>query len=300
MSKITVLGAGSWGTALATIFANANHEVRLWSRNMNMEPCVKGSEIIINAVPSHGVRETAEKLSPYYVENQIIVNVCKGLEEETLMLLANVVKNEIKNAEIAVMSGPSHAEEVLQNLPTTNVIASTNPDILKKLQKILTTPHFRLYASSDIIGVQIAGSLKNIIAILAGVSDGLGFGDNTRAALMTRGIAEISRLGVAIGAQEKTFAGLAGIGDVIATCTSVHSRNRRAGIMLAQGKSLKQALDEIKMVVEGVRTTTAAYALKNKHQIDAPLISESHAILFKGKNPQKAVEDLMTRKLKWE
>ena len=322
--KITVLGSGSWGTALAVMLAKKGYDICLWSwfeKECNtltekrentaflpgvglpdnvvciwdLEKCVQGASIVVNAVPSHAVRAMAKKVQSYIKPGQIMVNVSKGLEQDTLLRLSEVIMQEIPQADVAILSGPSHAEEVAKEIPTTMVAAAINRSVAEKVQDIFMTPTFRVYTNPDIAGVELGGALKNIIALCAGITDGLGFGDNTKAALMTRGITEIARLGVACGAKLHTFAGLSGIGDLIVTCTSMHSRNRRAGILIGQGKTVKQALEEVRMVVEGVNTAQAGYHLSLKHDVEMPIVSEAYSVLFENKNPKKAVMDLMMR-----
>lgn len=322
--KIAVIGSGGWGTAVAILLANNGHKVYLWSWiqeetdrlnrdrenkeflagvklpdtivcTHDMEKCVLGADLIVTAAPSPATRTTAKQLSEFVTNGQRIVNISKGLEESSLMRLSEVYKSEIPQGEISVMSGPSHAEEVSRGLPTTDVVASENEETAKYIQDIFMSEKFRVYTSNDIVGVELGGALKNVIALCAGISDGLGYGDNTKAALMTRGLAEIARLGTAMGAKEETFMGLSGVGDLIVTCTSMHSRNRRAGILLGQGKSLKETLEEVHMVVEGVNTAAAAYKLGQKYDVSMPITEEANAILFKGKNAREAVNDLMTR-----
>ncbi len=261
----------------------------------DLEKCLEDVEIIVNAVPSHAVRKTANMLKKYVNKNQIIVNVSKGLEEETLLRLSEVIEDEIKGVHVAVLSGPSHAEEVGKELPTTCVVAAKERKVAEKVQDVFMNPTFRVYTNPDIVGVELGGALKNIIALCAGVIDGLGFGDNTKAALMTRGIAEITRLGVAMGARIETFAGLSGIGDLIVTCTSQHSRNRRAGILIGKGKTIEETLKEVHMVVEGVHTSKAAYDIAKKYEVDMPIVNEAYEVLFNKKNPKDAVVDLMVR-----
>lgn len=328
MSKICVLCSGTWGTAVSRLLADNGHEVRLWSYSndksmsltsthkhpflkdivlpdsilfsSDMQACVMDADLIVMATPSHAVRQTAQALSSVIAPGQIITNISKGIEEGSLMRLSQVVAQEIPNHTIAVMSGPSHAEEVAQGLPTTNVVACNDIKIAQYVQDIFMSPRFRVYTNNDVIGVELGGSLKNVISLCAGIADGLGFGDNTKAALITRGISEITRLGTALGADTTTFAGLSGIGDLIVTCTSMHSRNRRAGILIGQGKTLQQALDEIKMVVEGVKTTIAAHDLAKRHSIEMPIVNEAYSVLFKDKPPLEAVNDLMIRQKRHE
>lgn len=327
--KIAVIGSGGWGTAVAILLANNGHKVYLWSWiqeetdrlnrdrenkeflagvklpdsvvcTHDMGECVHDAALIVTAAPSPATRTTAKQLSKHVKSGQRIVNISKGLEESSLMRLSEVYKSEIPQAEISVMSGPSHAEEVSRGLPTTDVVASENMETAKFIQDIFMNDNFRVYTSDDIIGVELGGALKNVIALCAGISDGLGYGDNTKAALMTRGLAEIARLGTAMGAKEETFMGLSGVGDLIVTCTSMHSRNRRAGILLGQGKGLKETLDEVHMVVEGVNTAAAAYRLGQKYGVCMPITEEANAILFDGKNAREAVNSLMTRERKDE
>lgn len=327
--KISVIGSGSWGTAIAVLLANKGYNVSLWSWKKDeserlkkdrenkeflpgvafpesisctddMAESVKGADLVVCASPSVATRNVAKQLSPHIIDGQIIVNISKGLEEKTLLRLSEVYKEEIPQAKIAVMSGPSHAEEVSRGLPTTNVVAAENIGIAKKIQDIFMNEVFRVYTSEDIIGVELGGALKNVIALCAGVSDGMGYGDNTKAALMTRGLAEITRLGVAMGAQRETFAGLSGVGDLIVTCTSMHSRNRRAGILLGKGKTLAETLDEVHMVVEGVNTASAAYELGRKYDVSMPITEAAYAVLYDGKTPEEAVTELMGRDKKIE
>ncbi len=322
--KIAVIGSGSWGCAAAILLAKGGHDVYLWSWQQeetdrlakerenslvlpgrrfpdnitcthDMELCTKDAGLIVTVVPSPATRTTAKQLAPYVSKGQVLVNLSKGIEEATLMRLSEVYESEIPQARVAVMSGPSHAEEVSDGLPTTNVVASEDIEVSKYIQNIFMSESFRVYMGDDMTGTELGGALKNVIALCAGVSDGLGYGDNTKAALMTRGIAEIKRLGVAMGAKSETFAGLSGIGDLIVTCTSMHSRNRRAGILLGKGYSLRETLDEIKMVVEGVNTSKAAYDLSKKYNVSMPITEEAYKVLFEGKSARQAVNDLMTR-----
>ena len=327
--KIAVIGSGSWGCAISILLANIGHTVYLWSWQPeeslrlerdrenhdllpgahfpdgivclnDMEACVRGAGLVICASPSVATRSIARSLAPYVEYSQMLLNISKGLEEGTLLRLSQVYASEIPQASISVMSGPSHAEEVSLNLPTTNVVASQSLDDAKKIQDIFMTDNFRVYTSDDMVGVELGGALKNVIALCAGISDGLGFGDNTKAALMTRGLAEITRLGTAMGAKRETFAGLSGVGDLIVTCTSMHSRNRRAGILLGKGKSLEQTLSEVHMVVEGVNTAAAAYLLSQKYNTPMPITEQAYNILYNGKDARQAVCDLMTRDKKIE
>ena len=326
---IAVIGSGSWGTAMAHLISENGYPVRLWSYqsyetenlkrdrenkeflpgvilndkvsfSSDMQACMKDAKVVITAVPSHTMRQTAKSMAPFYRTGQIVVNISKGIEEGTYKRLSEVIKDEIKGVHLGVMSGPSHAEEVGRGIPTTNVVSFEKEEDAKYIQDIFMSPNFRIYTNTDMIGVEIGGSLKNVIALCAGISDGLGLGDNSKAALMTRGLSEMSRLGVKMGAKAQTFAGLSGVGDLIVTCTSMHSRNRRAGILIGQGKPLDKVLEEVHMVVEGVRTTKAAYGLAEKYGIEMPIVKQAYAVLFEGKSPRDAVLDLMTRDKKTE
>lgn len=324
MSKVAVITSGGWGTSLAVLLAGNGHDVRLWSFKKeeadsinayrenreflpgialpeglvvtsDEEEAVSNCEFIVSTTPSKHVRSVMNRFSAMLDERHTIINVSKGLEEETLLRLSEVIGEVCPKSRLAVLSGPSHAEEVSRKIPTTCVAASKDGNTALQVQNLFMSPVFRVYSSSDLIGVEMGGALKNIIALAAGISDGMGYGDNTKAALMTRGIAEIARLGVKMGAELITFSGLAGIGDLIVTCTSTHSRNRRAGILLGQGKSLTEALEEIHMVVEGVNTAHAAKLLAERYSVEMPIIFEVNNALFEGKDPKQAVMDLMTR-----
>ncbi|NNG66088.1 NAD(P)H-dependent glycerol-3-phosphate dehydrogenase [Caldanaerobacter subterraneus] len=325
--KIAVLGAGSWGTAIAIHLNKLNHQVRLWMRSKeqfeeliatrhnsryldvdlpssillynDLDKAVEDSEVVVIAVPSHAVREVSEKLKGKISKNAIVVNLAKGIETSSLKRMSQVIKEYLSNP-VVVLSGPSHAEEVVRQIPTACVLASEDVKACEFIQEAFMNETFRLYVNTDVIGVELGGALKNIIALGAGISDGLGFGDNTKAALMTRGLAEITRLGVAMGSDPLTFLGLAGVGDLIVTCTSNYSRNRRAGILIGKGKSLKEALKEIGMVVEGVNTTKSAYRLSQIYGVEMPITKEIYSIIFENKNPFEAVYNLMTRDKKHE
>ena len=326
--NISVIGSGSWGTALTLLLCGNGHKVCLWSyqkeqsillekerENKELLPGVpfgnaditftsdisfaaNFGEIIVSAVPSKAVTETAHALK--IADGKTIVNVSKGIDEESLSRISEIFKMALPSSDIAVLSGPSHAEEVARKIPTTNVISCKTPDKIKLLQDIFTSDNFRVYTNEDIIGVELGGALKNAIALCAGVVDGLGYGDNTKAALMTRGLHEITRLGVKLGAKRETFLGLTGIGDLIVTCTSMHSRNRRAGILIGQGKTLAQALKEVNMTVEGVGAIRAAHKLSSLHNVNMPIINAAYSVLFENTNPRDAVLDLMTRGKKSE
>ncbi|HIV41066.1 MAG TPA: NAD(P)H-dependent glycerol-3-phosphate dehydrogenase [Candidatus Mediterraneibacter guildfordensis] len=336
MANVGVLGAGSWGTALSVLLTENGHQVTVWSIDENevnmlnekrehvqklpgvklpdsmvvttdLEGTVKGKDFLVLAVPSPFTRSTAKKMAPFVAEGQIIVDVAKGIEEATLLTLSKQIEEEIPQADVAVLSGPSHAEEVGRKLPTTCVIGAKTRKTAEYLQSMFISPVFRVYTSPDILGIELGGSLKNVIALAAGIADGLGYGDNTKAALITRGIAEITRLGVKMGGRIETFSGLTGIGDLIVTCASVHSRNRKAGYLMGQGMSMQEAMDEVKMVVEGVYSAKAAAKLAEKYGVSMPIVDEVNAVLFDGKSPAEAVNDLMMREsrsenraLEWE
>lgn len=321
--KTAVIGSGTWGMALARLLFDNGHEVKVWSaieselkelrekrthKNLpgiifdegivfegDLEKAMENTDICVLSVPSIFTRATAKKMAPFYKEDQIIVNVAKGIEENTLEILTEQILDEIKNANVAVLSGPSHAEEVVRLLPTTCVAGAKDMETAKLIQSTFMSPVFRVYTSTDILGIELGGSLKNVIALAAGISDGLGYGDNAKAALITRGIVEISRLGIAMGANIETFYGLSGIGDLIVTCASKHSRNRKAGMLMGQGMSMDEAMKEVAMVVEGVYSAKAAKALANKYNICMPIVDEVNAVLFENKDPKQAVDALMLR-----
>lgn len=329
MAKISVLGAGSWGTALALLLHNNGHEVLLWSAleeevemlkvkrehesklpgvklpekimiTADLEDAMKEPDVAVLAVPSPFTRSTAHRMSPLVQDGQKIVNVAKGIEEKTLMTLSEIIEEEIPNADVCVLSGPSHAEEVGRGLPTTCVVSAKTRESAEYLQGIFMSPLFRVYTTPDMLGVELGASLKNVIALAAGTADGLGYGDNTKAALITRGIAEIARLGMKMGAKAETFCGLSGIGDLIVTCASVHSRNRKAGYLIGKGYTMQEAMDEVKMVVEGVYSAKAAKGLAEKFGVEMPIIEEVNKVLFEGKSASEAVIDLMLRDKKLE
>ncbi len=322
--KISVLGAGTWGTALAILLSNNGHDVTLWSKldreiealrqdrtrilnlpgavlpesiklTSDLQEAANKPDIIVSAVASPYTRETARTLSKYVMPGQIIVNVGKGIEEKTLFTLTEIIADEIPGADVAVLSGPSHAEEVSRLIPTTCVVGAKTLKTAKLIQDAFMSEYFRVYTSPDVIGIELGGSLKNVIALAAGMADGLGFGDNTKAALMTRGIAEISRLGVKMGGRIETFSGLSGIGDLIVTCSSIHSRNRNAGYYIGQGMSVKEAMDKVAQVVEGVYSAKAALALSKKFEVEMPIVEQVNHILFDDKPVKDAVADLLLR-----
>ncbi|MBP3278110.1 MAG: NAD(P)-dependent glycerol-3-phosphate dehydrogenase, partial [Butyrivibrio sp.] len=259
---------------------------------------VSGKDILVLVVPSSSVRETVRLMAPFVdTDNseQIIVNCTKGIEESTLMVMSDVILDEIKGANVCVLSGPSHAEEVGKNMPTTIVVGAFSRDTAVEVQNIFMNESFRVYISPDMLGIEIGAALKNVVALAAGMADGYGLGDNAKAALITRGIAEISRLGMAMGGKFETFAGLSGIGDLVVTCASMHSRNRRAGILIGQGKSYQEAMDEVKMVVEGVYSAKAALKLAQKYEVDMPIVQGVNEILFEGKSVGDGIKELMVR-----
>ncbi|MEI3189112.1 MAG: NAD(P)H-dependent glycerol-3-phosphate dehydrogenase [Lachnospiraceae bacterium] len=329
MAKAGVIGSGSWGTALARVLSKNGHEVTLWSRReeesrmlreerenksklpgvkipddilctTDLEQTVEGKDILVLATASPSIRSMAKKMAPYVADGQIIVDVSKGIEDSTLMILTDVIEQEIPQCQATVLSGPSHAEEVGRDIPTTVVAGAKDRETAEYIQNLFMNKVFRVYTSPDMLGIELGGALKNVIALAAGAADGLGCGDNTKAALITRGIAEMSRLGVAMGGHIETFNGLTGIGDLIVTCASMHSRNRRAGILIGQGKTMQEAMDEVKMVVEGVNSAKAAKTLAEKYGIDMPIVQEVNQVLFEDKPAREALADLMLRDKKIE
>ena len=329
MAKIGIIGAGSWGTALSLVMHKNGHDVTVWSviedeiKMLNekrehesklpgvkipqeiefttdLEYSLKEKDMVILAVPSPFTRSTARSMARYIKDGQLIVNVAKGVEEKTLMTLTEIIEQEIPQANVAVLSGPSHAEEVGCGLPTTLVAGAKDEKTAEYIQNVVMNEVLRVYTSPDVLGIELGGALKNVIALAAGTADGLGYGDNLKAALITRGIAEISRLGIAMGAHPETFYGLTGIGDLIVTCASVHSRNRKAGYLIGKGYTMQEAMDEVKMVVEGVYSAKAAMGLAEKYAVELPIIEQVNKVLFENKNAREAVEDLMLRHKKIE
>lgn len=328
--KISVIGAGSWGTAIAQVIASNGYQVLLYARNSeqkdsinknnlnsiyfpefklskkikasdSLKEVVSYGDTVLLAVPTQANREILENICNMIEKEQIIVSTAKGIEARTFRRNSEIIEEYLDNP-VVVLSGPSHAEEVIRALPTTAVAASKNKEAAQLIQKIMMSAKFRVYTNPDIAGVEIGGAIKNIIAIAAGISDGLGFGDNTKAALITRGLHEMSRLGVRMGGQLLTFAGLSGMGDLVVTCTSIYSRNRRFGIKIGEGLSLEEAMKEVKQTVEGVSTTMALYEWyhRGKYDFDIPITKQIYQVLFEGKNPLQAVEDLMLRGPKHE
>ncbi len=325
MKRITVLGAGTWGIALTILLAGNGHEVTLWSKfpeetnalkndrnhiknlpgavlpdnvilTNNIETAAKnGPDMIVNTVISPFVREVSGNLSTYITEGTVIVNASKGIENGTLYTMTDIISQEIPQARVAVISGPSHAEEVSRHIPTTVVAGASDKETAMYIQDMFMNPYFRVYTSPDVLGIELGGSLKNVIALAAGAIDGLGYGDNTKAALITRGIVEIARLGQAMGAHYETFAGLSGIGDLIVTCTSNHSRNHNAGYLLGKGYSMEEAKAQVGQVVEGVNSAQAALALAKKFGVEMPLVEQVNEVLFNGKPAKEALSDLLVR-----
>ena len=331
MAKISVIGSGGWGIALTILLYKNGHDLTIWSFDKreaeelkttrenktklpnillpedikvtdNLKEAVDNKDVLILAVPSKAIRSVSKSLKDIIKDNQIIVNVAKGLEEDTLETMTDIIEEELKgkNPQVAVLSGPSHAEEVGKGIPTTCVVSAHNKELTLYLQNIFMNPSFRVYTSPDMLGVEIGGALKNVIALAAGIADGLNYGDNTKAALITRGIKEISLLGVAMGGEQSTFYGLTGLGDLIVTCASMHSRNRRAGILLGQGKTLDEAIKEVNMVVEGVYSAKSALMAAKKYNVEIPIIEQVNAVLFENKNAAEAVNELMIRDKKLE
>jgi glycerol-3-phosphate dehydrogenase (NAD(P)+) len=328
MSYIAVIGAGSWGTTLASLLSKKGYDVSLWVYEKDLaeeiertrlnkvylpdirlpenimvshriDEVVNKARYILNVVPAQYTRAVFKEISPYLSNGSAIISASKGIERGTLMTISSVLK-ELTGHEVAALSGPSFAKEVIKNLPTAVTLATENRNTGFLLQELFNTNTFRVYTHNDILGVEIGGALKNVIAIAAGISDSLGLGNNARASLITRGLAEITRLGVAMGAEEKTFAGLSGLGDLVLTCTSVLSRNYSLGIKLGQGMKLKDILEQTVSVVEGVETAESAFELSNKYNVEMPIVGQVYKIIYEGKDPVLAVSDLMSRSMKPE
>lgn len=329
MGYITFVGGGSFGTALSVMMAKKGYKIKIWDRKIstvedinikrenikylpnvvipsnvkayeNLKEAIQDSKYIIICVPSHAVADVCKKLEHIIDKNQIIISTAKGIDQDTKMRLSQVIKKYLPYNPIVVMSGPSHAEEVALDIPTTVVVTSENMKYANMVQELLMTTKFRVYTNSDIIGVEIGGAVKNIIALAAGISDGIGYGDNTKAALMTRGMHEIVRIGTKLGGKKETFYGLTGMGDLIVTCTSMHSRNRKAGILIGKGIKTEEACRQIGMVVEGVKACKAFFKLKNELQVSMPITDMLYKVLFEDKDPKYAVYELMTRDKKSE
>ena len=330
MKKIGVLGAGTWGMALARMLYNSGHSVTVWSAlpqeieefsatrrhpnlpgmvipdgvdfTLDVETVCKDKDILLFAVPSPFVRATARKVAPYVTPGQIIVDVAKGIEADTLFTMTQIIEDELKNPQVSLvaLSGPTHAEEVAKDLPTTIVSASQDPAAALLVQQVFSSTCMRVYTNDDVIGVELCGAMKNIIALASGVATGLGYGDNTKAALITRGMAEIARLGTAMGCKEQTFGGLAGIGDLIVTATSSHSRNNRCGMLLGQGVAPEEAVKQVGMVVEGINALPAAMRLKAMYGVEMPIVEAVDALVHGGASPADTVRMLMGRDQKPE
>ncbi len=329
MKNIAVIGAGGWGLALALLLNEKGNSVTIWCYDemekntilqhrenkrclpgiklplemaflTDMEEVLKDKDVVILAVPSKAIRQTSQLMKSYISKEAIIVNVSKGIENDTLLRLSEVIEQELPENKVVVLSGPSHAEEVARHVPTAVAVSSKDLESAELIQELFMSDYFRVYTNDDLIGIEVGGALKNVIALAAGVVEGMNYGDNTKAALITRGIAEITRLGVAMGGKASTFAGLAGIGDLVVTCTSGHSRNRRAGELLGQGYTIDEAIKKVNMVVEGVPTAKAAHALMIKYEIEMPIIDAVYETLFENKSTAEAIKLLMQRDKKSE
>lgn len=329
MSNIAFIGGGSFGTALGILLANNGNDVKIFDRDINVVNDINNnrkndryiknlkipqgvvayndidkvlfeSDVVVLSVPSHIIRTVSNNIKDKINKNSIVVSIAKGIEEGSNLRLSEVIKEELPNNDVVILSGPSHAEEVAFDIPTTVAVTSINMESAKIIQDLFSNKYFRVYTNDDIIGVEIGGAVKNIIALAAGVSDGIGYGDNSKAALMTRGMTEIVRIGVKLGGKAETFLGLTGMGDLIVTCTSVHSRNRRAGLLIGQGKTTKEASEEVGMVVEGIKACRAFYELKEKENVEMPITDSLYKILFENKDPKEATLELMNREKKNE
>ncbi len=332
MAKVAVLGAGGWGIAISTLLCYNGHKVTLWefdSREMKrlsqqrehkrklpgvkipglveitdqLNSAISGAKVLALALPSHTLRKVAKEIGATQLKDPIVVNLAKGIENETLLRMSEVLREELPHdlhEKIATLSGPSHAEEVARRIPTTVVVAGFKEEIARKVQETFMTPFFRVYTNSDIIGVELGGSLKNVIAIAAGICDGMGLGDNSKGALISRGLAEIIRLGEKLGAKRETFAGLSGLGDLVTTCISRFSRNRFVGEQIGRGRSLKEIEAEMTMVAEGIKTTRSAYQLSLRYHVEMPITQQVYWVLFENKKPEEAIAELMTRDPKSE
>lgn len=329
MSKVAFLGGGSFGTALGILLADKGLEVSIYDRdksvvndiNLNkkndkyikdlvipknvtafndLDEALKDIKFLVLAVPSHVVRSASRSLKGKISSDVVVISIAKGIEEGTNLRLSEVIEEELPNNKVVILSGPSHAEEVAFDIPTTVVVSSKDEEAANIVQDLFMTNNFRVYINEDLVGVEIGGAVKNIIALAAGVCDGIGYGDNTKAALMTRGMAEIVRVGMKLGGKPETFLGLTGMGDLIVTCTSLHSRNRRAGYLIGSGKSAEEATKEVGMVVEGIKACRAFYELKEKLQVEMPITDILYRVLFENKDPKDAVVSLMGREKKSE
>ncbi|MBX4259853.1 NAD(P)H-dependent glycerol-3-phosphate dehydrogenase [Clostridium estertheticum] len=329
MLKVAFLGGGSFGTALSIMLAKKGTSVNIWDRKLSvindinikrenikylpniavpsgitafidLQEVINDTDIIVLSIPSHVIRNICKMITPYLKQNQIIVSIAKGIEEGSLKRISEVIEEEIPSNPIVILSGPSHAEEVALDIPTTVVVTSKQMEYAMIVQDVFMTNKFRVYTNEDIIGVEIGGAVKNIIALAAGISDGIGYGDNAKAALMTRGMNEIIRIGTRLGGRIETFYGLTGMGDLIVTCTSMHSRNRKAGILIGKGVPMEKACNDIGMVVEGIKAIRAFYELKEKEKVSMPITDVLYKVLFEGKDPKYGVYELMSRDKKSE
>lgn len=328
MKKIAVIGAGGWGLALGLLLYEKKNEVIFWCYDENeketilehrenkrclpgikipveiqltceMKEALQGADVVIMAVPSKAIRSTAKRMKGDIEEKTVVVNVSKGIEDGSLLCLAEVIEEEL-NRPVVVLSGPSHAEEVARHIPTAVTVSSKQMCEAEAIQELFMNQYFRVYTNDDLMGVQLGGALKNVIALAAGIVEGMGYGDNTKAALITRGIAEMTRLGVAMGGKQATFSGLTGIGDLVVTCTSGHSRNRRAGELVGQGLAIQEAMERVNMVVEGVPTTKAAYELMKKYKVEMPILEAIYKVLFEKQPVKETIDGLMMRDRKHE
>lgn len=329
MSNVTFLGGGSFGTALGILLANKGNKVSIYDRDKsvvddininrkndkyikelkipksvtaynNLDEALEDTKYVVLAVPSHVIRTASKSLKGKIDKDVIVVSIAKGIEEGTNLRLSEVIEEELPNNKVVILSGPSHAEEVAFDIPTTVVVSSKDEKASNEVQDLFMTKEFRVYTNDDLVGVEIGGAVKNIIALAAGVCDGIGYGDNSKAALMTRGMAEIVRIGIKLGGKPETFLGLTGMGDLIVTCTSLHSRNRRAGYLIGQGETVDEAIKDVGMVVEGIKACRAFYELKEKLDIEMPITDVLYKVLFKNKNAKDAVVELMEREKKNE
>ncbi|NLY09888.1 MAG: NAD(P)H-dependent glycerol-3-phosphate dehydrogenase [Tissierellia bacterium] len=327
--KVLVIGGGSWGTALARLLCNKGIDTTIYIRDKmqyhsmtenrvnekylpvimlpmslkytnDLELGIRGRSNIVFAVPTYNFRKVLESVAPHINKDNVIINVAKGIENESLERLSEISYDLAPKVAFVTLSGPSHAEEVALDYPTTVTVASDNVLAAKSTQELFSTKSFRVYTNPDLIGVELGGALKNVIALGSGIADGLGYGDNTKAALMTRGITEMAKLGVKMGAKTETFFGMAGIGDLIVTCTSMHSRNRRAGILIGKGKTAQEATEEVGMVVEGIKTTKSAYELKMRNNVEMPITDMLYRVIYEGEKVNNIIDDLMTRRSKDE
>lgn len=326
--KITVLGSGGWGTALSLLLLDNGNDVTLWSflekeaqvlKETRENPMLKGvplpealkitnsmdtladSELVVLATPSFAVRETARKARPLLREDAVVVSVAKGIEKDTALCLTQIIEEELQGkGRVVALSGPSHAEEVGRRVPTGCVAASRDMAAAELVQDVFMSPRFRVYTNSDVLGVELGAALKNVLALCCGVSDGMGLGDNTKALLMTRGMTEMARLGVALGGRKETFAGLSGMGDLIVTCTSMHSRNRRCGILIGQGKNVQEAMKEVGATVEGYYAALSAHQLAEKAGVEMPICQSAYRVLYEGQDVREVVDALMNRNKKRE